>query len=114
MVVAVACMLMMQVPVHQVISMVPMGHLGMSAVWSMDVITLVSVAQMAICATSWILLSNLNNMFVDVTPVNMMEMAIMEVIHMGTMLNTGMAAGFIMVVGMVLVLIGAGIHGAPH
>lgn len=54
-----------QVPVDEVIGMVPMGESLMAAPWAVDVIGRVARTGMASRAGGWVLVGHLQNMFVD-------------------------------------------------
>ena len=71
--------------------MVSMGHCLMSTAWTMDMVCIVSRAYMVRCAGIWILCRHLQPVLVHMVAMNMMEVSIVEIVHMIAMLNGRMA-----------------------
>lgn len=72
--------------------MVAMGHRFVSAAWAMHVTGLMTGAAVVGCATVGIAIRDLNDMLIDVIPVGMMEVTVVQVVHMVTVLDGKMAA----------------------
>ena len=81
-----------QVPLHQVVHVVSMRHGFMPAVGPMDVIGLVRSAVMVRSASILVCFAFLQFVLVNVVSVNVMQMAVVEVIGMAIVLDARMAA----------------------
>ena len=81
-----------QVPLHQVVHVVSMRHGFMPAVGPMDVIGLVRSALMVRSASILVCFAFLQFVLVNVVSVNVMQMAVVEVIGMAIVLDGRMAA----------------------
>lgn len=103
MIVAVITMGMVQVAVHEIAHMIAMGHRLVAAAGAMDMTGLVAAAIVLRRALIGIGGAHLDHMFVDMVPVGMVEMAVMQIVHMVAVLDRGMAAIGAVLVGMVLV-----------
>jgi hypothetical protein len=87
MIIAMITVRMVQPAVYEIVDMVAMRHLFMSAVrtvcvWAVDLE----------CACHGICGVNRDGMFVDVIPVHMVEMAVVKIIHMAVMADRGVPA----------------------
>ncbi len=92
MVVTMVAMLVVQTPIHQVVDVVAMRHGLMPATGTVDVAGVVSGAALATRAAVRIALADLDHVLVHVIDVRMMQMAIMQVIHMTVVAHGGVAA----------------------
>jgi hypothetical protein len=87
---------MVQVSIDQIIHMVPVWHRLMSAAWSMMMRCIMSATAMLWRTAMGILRSYPDHVFLDLTALQMMEMAAVEIIDVALMLNRGMTAtGFV-------------------
>jgi hypothetical protein len=80
MVVAVPAMRVMQMPTHHVIEVIPVRRSLVAALGSMSVLMVVTFAIVAGGAVVWVAAGNRNGVFVDVTFMNVMQMAIVKII----------------------------------
>jgi len=78
---------MVQVPLHQVVHVISVRHGLMSAVGPMDVIGLVRSAVVARCASILVASACLHLVFINVVSVNMVQMAVMEIIGVAVVLD---------------------------
>ena len=93
MVIAMAVVLMVQMPVYQIVHVISMRYRFMSTVWTMNMVCSMTRASMTAGASCWISLSNIQRMFYDNSiAVLMMQVTVMEVIDMVAMDNAGVAA----------------------
>jgi hypothetical protein len=107
MIIAMITMWMMQPSVHDVIDVITVGHAFVPTVWPMSM-----RAPGAKRAPRRIGVAHLNNVFVDVILVHVMQMTIVEVIHMAIMPNSGVSAAWTMLVSVTTMMrLGAGNHG---
>lgn len=81
-----------QVVVHQIIDMIPMGHGFMPAVRTMDMPGMIGLTSVVGRALRWMLAIDLDHMLIDVIPVHVMQVAIVQVIGMPIMIDGDMAA----------------------
>lgn len=87
MIIAMITVRMVQPAVDEIIDMVTMRHLFMSAVWTVRVRAVdFRRAVHGICSV------DRDGMFVHVILVHMMEMAVVKIIHMAVMANRGVSA----------------------
>ena len=100
MVVAVIAVGMVQASVHQVVRVIGMRHRFVSTAWTM----LVRAARLR-RAMHGVCRVRRNNMLVDMVPVNMMQMAVVQIIDMAAMANRCVPAVRAMLVSMVGVLL---------
>ena len=107
MIIAMITVRMVQPAVYEIVDMVAMRHLFMSAVWTVRMCAVdLRRAVHGICGV------DRDDMFVHVILVRMVEMAIVKIIHMAFMANRGVPAFRVMlmsVIGMMLFV--AGRHG---
>lgn len=110
MVVAVRAMGKVQVAGHKIVDVVSMGNRLVSAARAMAMSGFMSVAGMRRGADGGILLGDREHMFIDVVVMDMVEMAIVEVVGMALMRNRLVAAASGVAVGM-MVMRGVCAHG---
>lgn len=84
--------LVMQMPAHQIIDMIPVRNRGMTAVLSMPVLVVVRSAAVSRRAAIRILRTHADAMLVDVIAVHMMQMPVVQIIHMPVVPNRGVPA----------------------
>ncbi len=94
MVVAMAFVRMMQVAVHEVIGVIPMGHCFVTAAGAMHMAGWMAAAQVFRRADSWIALADLDLAFVGVIAVHGVKTAIMEVVDVIPVADCGVTASF--------------------
>jgi hypothetical protein len=105
-IIAVITMRMMQLPAYEVIDMVAVRYGFVPAVWTV----LMGAADFRRAAHG-IFGGDRNHMFVDMTLMHMMKMAIVKIVDMAVMADGGVAAVRAMFVGMVgVVLFSTGGH----
>jgi hypothetical protein len=100
-----AVVLVVEMAVDQVIDMVAMRHRFMAAASAVHVGGVVTAAGVAAGAGGGIGAGDLNGVFVVMTVVGVVEMAVVEVVDVVTMLDGGMAAARAVLVGMICVCI---------
>lgn len=92
MVVAVAAVRMMQVSAHQVVHMVAMRDRFVSAAGAMLMACIVPVAPMAWRALRRIGCAHLEDMFVEMVTVRMVQAAVVQIVNMSAVLHGEMPA----------------------
>lgn len=111
MVVAVAAVGVMQVAIDQVIDVVAMRHRLVAATGAMNVAGLMGTAVVIRRATVRVGRGDLNHVLVDMVAVRMMEMPIVQMIHVTRMAYGGMAAAGAVLMRMTRMMrLGAGGH----
>ncbi|HEU4855105.1 MAG TPA: hypothetical protein VFS89_07450, partial [Nitrosospira sp.] len=78
----------MEVPIDQIVDVVAVGDSFMSAIRPVHMFLLVSRAFVGGCATVRIDLRYIYHMFIDMVPVRVMQVAIVQIIDMIAMHNT--------------------------
>ena len=91
MVVTVVAVRVVQMPVDQIVNVVAVGHWFMATTGTMDVISIVPCAPMMGRAAIWIGRGDLNDMFVYVIPMQVVKMAVVEIVDMVAMAHGGVA-----------------------
>ena len=96
---------MMQLPFHQKVQMLAVGHRFMAAARPVLVLCLVTAVVVAARAVCGIAAADFQNVFLDLISIarRVVQVAIMEVVDVTIMLNGGVAAAravFVIVVGM--------------
>ena len=106
MIIAMIAVRMVQPAVDEIVDMVAMLDLFMSAVWTVRMCAVdLRRATRGICVT------DRDDMFVDVILVHVVEMAIVQIIDVAVMPNRGVPAIRAMLVGVIgMMLLGAGRH----
>lgn len=95
--------LVMQMPADQVIDMIPMRNRRMTAVLSMLMLVVVRSAAVARRALIRIARAHRDAMLIDVIAVNVMQMPVVQIIHMAVVPHRGMPAIGAMDMRMILV-----------
>ena len=80
MVVAVPAMRVMQMTAHHVIEVITVRRSLVAALGSVSVCLLVTFATVGGRAVVWVGAANRNGVFIDVTAVNVMQMAVVEIV----------------------------------
>ncbi len=111
MVITVASMRMMQVAVHEIVNVIAVRDRGMTAVRSVYMLLVMTVAGMTVCALHRVCRVYIQLMLIDVAVMRMVQMAVVKKIDVITMLNGGMTAREGVLVGVVLVGRMLGVHG---
>lgn len=101
MVVAVVAVRMVQMPVHQVVDMITMRHRLMAAARTMDMVCGMSTAVMFGRADVRIRRAHCDDMLVDMIPVRMVQMTIVQVIDMALVHHRGVTTARSVLMGMV-------------
>lgn len=96
---------MMQVSLHQIIYMIPVRYGLVSTALAMNMAGLMSLADMACRAGCRICRRHLKRVFVKVTFMRMMQMPVMQVIHVALMQDRRVAAVRAVYVRMVFVYV---------
>ena len=96
---------MMQVSLHQIIYMIPVRYGLVSTAFAMHMARLMSLADMACRAGCRICRRHLKRVFVKVTFMRMMQMPVMQVIHVALMQDRRVAAVRAVYVRMVFVYV---------
>jgi hypothetical protein len=106
-IIAMITMRMVQPAIYEIVDMVAMRHLFMTAVWTVCVHAVdFRRAVHGICGV------DRDDVFVHVIGVHMVKMAVVKIIHMAVMANRGVSAFQAMLMGMIgMMLLGAGRHG---
>ena len=104
MVVAVAIVGMMKMAINEVVDMIPMGNGRVPTARTVDVIGIVSSTAMLRGACCGVGVIFTDDVLIDVIPVGMMQVAIMEVVDVAIMENRQMATVLAMDMGVVGVL----------
>lgn len=105
MVVTMSLVRMMQVSLHQIIYMIPVRYGLVSTALAMNMAGLMSLADMACRAGCRICRRHLKRVFVKVTFMRMMQMPVMQVIHVALMQDRRVAAVRAVYVRMVFVYV---------
>ena len=82
---------MMQVPFHEIIRMVAVGHSLMPALGAVNVIRFMSTAVMLRRALFWVCGIDGQLVLIDVLSVDMMHVSILKIVRMSLMFYGGMA-----------------------
>jgi hypothetical protein len=106
MVVAVPAMRVMQMPVHDVIEVIPVRRPLVAALRPVSVLMVVTFAIVAGRAVVWVRVTNRNGVFIDVTAMNVMQMAVVKIIGVSVV-----AYGHVPTTGFVDVIM-LGVYGA--
>ena len=109
MIVAVRTMGEVQVPADHIVHMIAMRNSLVPAVRAMAMSGLVSVAGMRGSTSRWIVAGNGERMLVDVVAMDMVEMAVVQVVGMALMRHRLVAAAWCVMVR-VMVMISMGAH----
>lgn len=111
MAVAMVTMWMVQMTVDQVVHMIPMGDGFMSAAGAVDVAIGMTAALMVRGAFAGVCGRHRQHMLIHVLLMRMVQMTVMQVVHMAIMLNGGMpAVGPMLVVMIVMLGVVTGAH----
>ncbi|NWB84026.1 MULTISPECIES: hypothetical protein [Pseudomonas] len=105
MVVAVATMRMVQMPLHQIVHMIPMCDSFMPTARAMHMILGMSAAAMIRCAASGIARVDLQAVLIDVIAMHMVQVTIVQVVDMAIVLNRRMSAARAMLMGVIGMLV---------
>lgn len=84
----------MQVPIDEVVDMIPMRDRLMPTAGTMNVALLMASAAVIRRAGGGVLFCHLELVFIHMVTMDVMEMAVVEIIHMVTMLDGGVAAAW--------------------
>ncbi len=105
MVVAVAVVRMVQVAIYQIVHVIAVGNGFMTAAGTMNVLCVVARAIMAAGAIRGIVGVYIQGMLIHVIAVNMVQVAVVQVIDVVAMLDGGVAAIETMLMVMVFVFL---------
>jgi hypothetical protein len=104
-IVAVVAVGMVKVSIHQIVNVVAMRHGFVSAIRSMNVVFAVAAAVVSWSTDIGILGRHLQDMFVNVIPVHVVQMPVVEIIHVPVVLDPRVAAAGPMLVRVTSVLV---------
>jgi hypothetical protein len=113
MVVAMVAMRVVQAAIHEVVDVVAMRHGLVPAAGTVDVACFVSAAVLICRAVIWVRRADLDDVLVDMVAVGVMQVAVMQVVHVVPVAYGGMPAAravFVVVVRMMRRF--ASVHGA--
>ena len=113
-IVAMLAMGVMEMPIDQVIDVIPVGHGLVATIGAMDVGSIMATAGMIGCALLRVGLVDFKSMLVHVVTMRMMQMPVMKVVNVAIVPNGHMTAVGAMLVVMVLVLFAAHLRFPPH
>jgi hypothetical protein len=92
MIVAMIAMLMMQAAGNEIVRMVAMGYCLVTAAGSVFVAGLVSLMSILRCAAIRVAIADFDHVLIDVRTLQMMQVAVMQVVYMVVVLHGNMAA----------------------
>ena len=99
MVVAVPAMRVVQMPAHHVIEVIPVWCSLVAALGPVSMLMVVTFATVAGRAVVWVGAANRNGVFIDVSAVNVMQMAVVEIIGVSVVAYRHVSAtGFVHVI----------------
>jgi hypothetical protein len=101
MVVAVVAVGVVQVPIDEIVDVIAMGHRLVAASRTMHVTRLVPAALVRRRTGIRVLRRHLDRVFIDVARVHVVQVAVVQIVHVVTMLHGGMAAAGSMLMGVV-------------
>ncbi|MEJ1118153.1 hypothetical protein V9K92_06705 [Phyllobacterium sp. CCNWLW109] len=104
MIIAMIAMWMMQMPIHEIINMIPVGYGLVAAARTMHMVSIVARAMMFRCAAIRISSAYLKHVLINMVAMRVMQMAIVKVVHMIAVTNGGVAAIRFMLVIMIVVM----------
>jgi hypothetical protein len=84
-IIAMVAVRMMQVALYQVVDMVPMGHPVVAAIGTMNVPFTVAGAVMVSCASIGIRCVHFEHVLIDMIPVHMVQVPVMQVVDVPVM-----------------------------
>ena len=73
---------MVQVTIHQVVNVIPMGHSLMATAWPMHMVFIVARAAMAVRTVFRVVLGDFKAVLIHVVPMGVMEVSVMKVVGM--------------------------------
>ena len=105
MVVAVVTVGVMEMPIDDVVDVVPMGYGFVATAWAVDMIWIVAGALVIRCAGIGVLFGDFQAVLIDVVAVDVMEMPVVKVIDVIAMPNGCVPTTRTMLVVMIGVLV---------
>ena len=108
MVIAVAMVGIVQMTINQIARVVTMGHCFMATARSMDVVSIMTSAVMALGTGIGVHISHLDDMLIHVIPMGMVKMPIVEVVDVVAVLDSGVATVWTM--GVIVILMNCANH----
>jgi hypothetical protein len=108
-IVAVVAMRVMEVAVHQVIDMIAVRHRRMAAIGTVLMILIVAAAGMLRRAGVRVLRRDGESVLLDLVPLHVVQVAVMQVINVVLVDNAGMTAIRAVLMGMSFVMVCHGI-----
>lgn len=110
MVIAMPAMRMMQMPIYQIIHMIPMRHRLMPAVQPVHMVGRVRLALVPRRAVVRIGVRHADRMFVIVVFMVVVQVAVMQIVHMPVVLHPGVSAPWSMDVDVIAVSVNVVMH----
>ena len=86
---------MMQMAVHQIVDVIPVRNCFLATPWSMNMVGIMSVAIVVWRTDIGIGFVDIKRMLINMVTVHVMQMTIMEIVHMIVVNNGGVSAVFI-------------------
>lgn len=103
MIVAVAIMGMVKVSVDDIVDVISVGYGFVSTAWTMNMVGIVSAACMSWCAYIGVGFIDIKGVLIDMIPVWVMKMTVMQIIDVIIVDNCGMSTVFIVNMSVVFV-----------
>lgn len=100
-VIAVVAVGVVQVAIDQIVDMVTVGHSFVAAAWAVNVAWLVAVANVCRGTGGWVGGTHSDHVFVHMVTVGVVQMAVVQVVHMAIVTHSGVAAAWTVLVGVV-------------
>ena len=104
----------MQVTLYQVVDMVPMGHALMAAIGAMNMPFIVAGAVMVSCASVGVRCVHFEHVLIDMIPVHMVQVPVMQVIGVLVMADGLMPAVWSVLVSVPSMLLAFVHHNSPQ
>lgn len=108
MVIAMSIVGIMQVAINEIARVVTMGNCFMATARSMNMVSIMTRAVMAFSTCVWVQSSHFNYMLIDMIPVGVVQMPIVEVVDVVAMLDSGVTTVWTM--GMIVILMNCTNH----
>ncbi len=105
MVIAMAIMRVVQASIDQIADMIAMGHGFVTTAWAMDMVMGMAQRVADRGAAVRVDRADFNHMLVDMILMGVMQMAIVQIVHVIAMLNGGVATARAMLMRVIVVLI---------
>ena len=108
MVIAVSIVGIVQVPINEIARVITMGNRFMATARSMHMVSIMTRAVMAFCTGVWVHISYFNDMLIDMIPMGVVKMTIVEVVDVVAVLDRRVATVWTM--DMIVILMNCANH----